>query len=323
MTRRPYAWPRALPALLLLTLLSGCARPHYGLDSCPLPGGGPAELETASSLRYRVRSDAGRAAAQEVDRFMERAASLWIPLFGVPAPASLPLEVRLHRDPRELAAVLASRRLPTTATGLYLPSPPPAIHVACRGDEPGHPYRTLLHEGTHQFVHLGAGYRAPGQPAAAVPRIAIPLWLNEGLASYFEAAYLTPDLFQPGRPEKARLEDLRTALHKGKVPELQKILSRSYGETFTALDYAIAWGMVYALMQEAPPAWASGGRDWLKGVIDEGRRGWPSSPPADGQQWWLTVTEQTRLAFVTFATQRCGSLAAWEEEWRRWITEHP
>lgn len=323
MNSRAPLWPLALAILLLLAVLSACARPQYGLDSCALPGGGPAELETALSLRYRVRSDAGKAAGQEVDRFMERAAALWIPLFGVPAPAALPLEVRLHRDPSDLAAVLASRRLPTTATGLYLPSPPPAIHVACRGDEPGHPYRTLLHEGTHQFVHLGAGYRAPGQPAAAVPRIAIPLWLNEGLASYFEAAYLTPDLLQPGRPDEARLAELRAALQKGKVAGLERILSRSYGESFSTLDYAIAWGLVYALMQEAPPPWAEGGRGWLKGIIDEGRHGWPVAAPGDDRQWWQTVTEQTRLGFVTFATRRCGSLSAWEQEWRQWLDEHP
>ena len=322
--------PRMALTILLLALVTGCARPRYGLDACSRTDSlAPPGQQTVQSLRYRVRTDAGKPAAHEVIRFMERAAALWTPLFGVPAPATLPLEVRLHRDPADLVRVLASQKLTATATGLYLPTPTPAIHVACWGEEPGHPYRTLLHEGTHQFIHLGAGYREPGRPTATLPRLALPLWLNEGLASYFEAAFLTPDLLQPGRPEPARLAELQDALRRGKGPALGKILARRYGETFATLDYAVAWGVVYALMQEAPPPWAAGGRAWLQALIDEARRGWPSSDLAPSAtiagdlQWWAIVTDQTRMAFETY-TAGCGlTVAAWEAQWRDWIMAHP
>jgi hypothetical protein len=323
--------PRVVLALLLLAAVSGCTPPRYGLDSC-LPHGSstPANLTTVTSLRYRVRTDAGKAAAQEVSRFMERAAALWTPLLGVPAPGSLPLEVLLLGDPVDLARVLSSQKLPVTATGLYLPAPTPMIHVACRGAEPGHPYRTLLHEGTHQFIHLGAGYRVPGQPTATPPRLTLPLWLNEGLASYYEAAYLTPDLLQPGRPEAARLAELQRALQRGKAPPLSEILERRYGDSFTTLDYAVAWGVVYALMQEAPPAWAAGGRAWLKALIDEARQGWPGATTlpapttaASHDEWWATVTERTRAAFAAFAAERGLTVSAWEAQWHDWILAHP
>ena len=321
---------RIAMALLLLAMVTGCARPRYGLESCsPTQSLAPPEQQTVTSLRYRIRTDAGKPAAYEVNRFMERAAALWTPLFGVPAPAALPLEVWLHRDPADLVKVLASQKLTTTATGLYLPNPPPAIHVACWGEEPGHPYRTLLHEGTHQFIHLGAGYQVPGRPVATPPSLALPLWLNEGLASYFEAAFLTPDLLQPGRPEPARLVELQNALRRGKAPPLEKILAKRYGEPFTTLDYAVAWGVVYALMQEAPPPWATGGREWLHALVDEARRGWPTdalaSPAtvAGGQQWWATITDQTRMAFETYTTERGLTVAAWEAQWRDWIVAHP
>jgi len=316
-----------LALALLLLAVGGCAQPRYGLDTCPgRCSPQPAGDETVLSLRYRIRTDAGKPAAVEVDRFMERAAALWTPLFGVPAPAALPLEVRLHCDPADLIRVLDSQKLTAHATGLYLPTPTPAIHVACTGEEPGHPYRTLLHEGTHQFIHLGAGYREPGRPAPTPPRLAIPLWLNEGLASYFEAAFITPDLLQSGRPDPARLNELQTALRRAKVPPLTTILAKR--EPFTSLDYAIAWGLVYTLMQEAPPPWASGGREWLKSLIDEARRGWPSAPastpPArDDPRWWATVTDRTRSAFEDFITARSLSLPAWEAQWREWILAHP
>ena len=136
-------------AALVAILVAGCAGPRFGLDACPQRcAPQPAGEETVLSLRYRVHTDAGRAAAMEVDRFMERAAALWTPLFGVPEPAALPLDVYLHCDPADLEQVLASQKLTARATGLYLPAPIPAIHVACFGEEPGHPYRTLLHEGT-------------------------------------------------------------------------------------------------------------------------------------------------------------------------------
>lgn len=322
--------PRLALALLLLAMVTGCARPRYGLDSCAHSGSlAPPDQQSVQSLRYRVRTDAGKPAAYEVNRFMERAAALWTPLFGVPAPAALPLEVRLHRDPADLVKVLASQKLTASATGLYLPTPTPAIHVACWGEEAGHPYRTLLHEGTHQFIHLGAGYREPGRPAPTPPRLALPLWLNEGLASYFEAAFLTPDLLQPGRPQPARLAELQNALRRGKSPPLGKIFARRYGEPFTTLDYAVAWGVVYALMQEAPPPWAAGGRAWLQALVDEARRGWPraamapSATVAGDQQWWATVTDQTRMAFATYTAERGLTVAAWEAQWRDWIVAHP
>jgi hypothetical protein len=316
-------------ALFLLLAVTGCARPHYGLTTCPETcAPATAGEETVHSLRYRVRTDAGRPAAHEIDRFMERAAVLWTPLLGVPDPLSLPLEVHLHCDPADLVRVLTSQKLTAHATGLYLPSPIPAIHVACSGSEPGHPYRTLLHEGTHQFIHLGAGYREPGRPATTPPRLTLPLWLNEGLASYYEAAFITPDLLQSGRADPARLNELQTALRRNKVPTLATILARRDGEPFTSLDYAIAWGMVYALMQEAPPPWATGGREWLKALVDEARRGWPSFPPPtpsvrDDLLWRSTVTDRTRTAFETFVADRGLSMPAWEMHWREWILAHP
>lgn len=312
---------------LLLLAITGCAAPRYGLDTCDatLPVEGE---EFASSLRYRVYTHAGKTAALEVDRFMERAAALWTPLLGVPDPVALPLNVRLHRSRASLAEILSSQKLTTKATGLYLPTPTPAIHVACRGNEPEHPYRTLLHEGTHQFIHLGAGYREPGRPPATPPKLSLPLWLNEGLASYFEAAFVTPDLLQPGRPDPNRLEELQTALRNGKVPPLGQILAKHYGEPFSSLDYAIAWGLVYALMQESPPPWVSGGREWLKAVIDRGRRGWPGArvavqPSSDYDPWWGLVTSATRADFERFVDERGLTVPEWETAWRKWLLAHP
>lgn len=313
---------------LMLLMATGCARPRFGLDTCTAAVSSPAGgKDTFLSLRYRVRTDAGKPAAMEIGRFMERAAALWTPMFGVPDPSAIPLEIDLYRDTSELGRLLASQKLTSRATGLYLPVPSPAVHVACFGDEPGHPYRTLLHEGTHQFIHLGAGYREPGKPATG-PRLALPLWLSEGLASYYEAAYVTPDLLLPGRADPDRLAQLQSALRQSKVPELEKIMARGYGEPFASLDYAIAWGVVHALMQEAPPAWATGGQEWLKSRIDAGRKGIVATGEIrplswEEKDWWREVTEQTLTAFRSFVASRGLTVIDWEKAWRDWILAHP
>lgn len=252
---------------------------------------------------------------------MERATGLWTPLFGVPEPASLPLEVQVYNNPAAIQQLLASQKLTSSATGLYLPLSPPAIHVACRGEEPGHPYRTLLHEGTHQFAHLAAGYRAAGQ---SVPRLAVPLWLNEGLATCFEAAFITPELLVPGVPDPDRLSELRAALRKGEAPGLNKILTARYGDEFTSLDYAAAWGVVHVLLQEEPPPWAAGGKEWLTGVLAEARRGWLGAS-AVGEvtgsydPWWGLVTIAVQESFLDFVAARGLTLPQWECEWRKWL----
>ena len=258
---------------------------------------------------------------------MERAAGLWTPLFGVPEPTALPLEVQIHNDPAAMQQLLTDQQLTSTATGLYLPLSPPLIHVACRGEEPGHPYRTLLHEGTHQFAHLAAGYRAVGGMAgkpAPVPRLAVPLWLNEGLATYFEAAFIDPEVLVPGLPDPDRLSELRAALRKGQAPSLHKILTARYGEEFNSLDYAAAWGVVHVLLQEEPPPWAAGGRGWLTGVLAEARRGWPGAgavgdATGNYDPWWGLVTIAVHESFLDFVAARGLTLPQWECEWRKWL----
>lgn len=322
--------PIALAVLCCLGLLGGCAQPRYSLENC-LPPEVSSPEETVQSLRYRVKSDAGRAGAQEVSRFMERAAGLWSPVFGVPDPSALPLEIQLHRDPAAMQELLVSRDLTPTATGLYLPLSPPAIHVACWGKEPGHPYRTLLHEGTHQFAHLATGYRATGDvvnKAPPAPRLAIPLWLSEGLATYFEAAFLDTELLVPGTPDPDRLSQLQTALRKGRVPCLDQVLTARYGEKFDSLDYAAAWALVHALLQEEPPPWAAGGREWLIGVLAEARVGWPGAAvvgpaTANYDPWWGLVTVAVRQEFMRFVEERGMTFPQWESAWRKWVLAQP
>lgn len=313
--------------LLCLAWLSGCSAPRYGLPSCMTDHGLAAGDYSAVFPTYLVRTDAGVAAAQELGSFMERAANLWTPLAGTADPHVLPFEIRLYRKDEDLSWLLASHGLDPQATGLYLPGPSPAIHVACLGEEPDHPYRTLLHEGTHQFLHLAAGCR---EPTDGLPRLALPLWINEGLASYYEAAFVTPDRLQSGRADAVRLAQLKRALQRQTAPSLAGILARRYGEPFASLDYAAAWGIVYALMQEEPQTWAHGGREWLAHHIRRSAQCCAELPSSHESQsvrgaedWWAGITEYGRVDFEDYVAARGLTLSSWEAEWKKWILSLP
>lgn len=327
--RRKTVPPRLLAVLCLAWLTAACSAPRHGLDACLTAGCESHREAVTLSARYRVRTDAGIAAARQTADFMEQAADLWGPLFGDPDPAVLPLEVHLHQNTADLSALLARRNLSPLATGLYLPGPTPTIHTTCCGKEPGHPYRTLLHEGTHQFVHLVAGCPVPrGHGDNTGVRLAIPLWLNEGLAAYYEGAFVTPDRLEAGRVAPLRLKQLQQALRRGRAPSVGSLMAKHYGASFAPVDYATAWGIVYALMQEAPLSVEKiTGRQWIQGVVEKSRQGWgaldsiSSNRPA--RRWWNLITERTRADFEAYLAGSGIGLPEWEARWRKWILSLP
>ena len=128
----------------------------------------------------------------------------------------------------------------------------------------------------------------------------------------------------PGTPDPDRLSELRVALRKGQAPRLDQILTARYGEKFDSLDYAAAWAIVHVLMQEAPPSWAAGGREWLIGVLAAARQGWPgagvvSAATGNYDPWWGLVTVAVRQSFLGFVQERGMTLPQWESEWRKWL----
>ncbi|MBN1256216.1 MAG: hypothetical protein JXA52_00770, partial [Planctomycetes bacterium] len=69
---------------------------------------------------------------------------------------------------------------------IYLP------YVAAYND-PTYPTEILLHEGTHQFVSMALDFKIPGPYRKyfeddVTTLKSVPLWLNEGLATYMEVA---------------------------------------------------------------------------------------------------------------------------------------
>ncbi|MCO6436753.1 MAG: DUF1570 domain-containing protein [Phycisphaerae bacterium] len=123
--------------------------------------------------------------------------------------------------------------------GLYIPG----IDVLVIRDEPNpeETYRILFHEAFHQFLHR------------YVPRA--PIWVNEGLATYFGTARVTPKRleFDPGRWQYAIVRDALDARQLIPLDEMMLVDKSGFydpkpveGQTFSRklLYYAQAYTLV-------------------------------------------------------------------------------
>jgi hypothetical protein len=99
------------------------------------------------------------------------------------------------------------------------------------------------HEGTHQFVQqfIGTG---------------CPVWLNEGLAVYFQEGEFKEGKLVVGQVPKYRLRVIQTALKEGKLLSMSHLLAVSYDSWNAAIrtkspqaniQYAQAWSVVHFL----------------------------------------------------------------------------
>jgi len=123
--------------------------------------------------------------------------------------------------------------------GVYIKS---QNRLACWGP----PYavlEALRHEGTHQFVDtfIGSG---------------CPIWLNEGLAEFYEGGVFDEGRLDVGQPLPGNVMAIRSALAAGRLIPLRTMLMMDHdqwaaplrsGSTEAPLQYAQAWAMVHFL----------------------------------------------------------------------------
>lgn len=98
-------------------------------------------------------------------------------------------------------------------------------------------YRVLAHEGFHQFL----GYELGEQ---------VPLWLNEGLAQYFETSEMQNGRFKTGLISRQKLAAAQAWLQSGRAPGLTDLIQMD-GPTFYAnapVAYPMSWALVYYLL---------------------------------------------------------------------------
>jgi len=91
----------------------------------------------------------------------------------------------------------------------------------------------LRHEYTHGLLHAGIGH--------------VPLWIDEGLAEYFEVAETRAD-----RVNTTYANRLVAALGTGWTPDIERLEKLENFSTMTLDDYQEAWAWVHFIVHNGP-----------------------------------------------------------------------
>lgn len=194
---------------------------------------------SAAELQQYVRS----AGLEELERELGRVLNL--------AAAPTPIETIIYPSRQSHRAAIS--RLQVDAPhrrALYVRDRGAAVILAYRQDELP---LDLRHEGTHALLH------------ANLPMT--PLWLDEGLASYFQEP---PGLRASGGAHHQKLiNDLRF----GQMVSISELETRAELRDMSLRDYRYAWGWVHYMLHGPP-----GGARVLWKTLDDIRRRQPPQP---------------------------------------------
>ena len=107
-----------------------------------------------------------------------------------------------------------------------------------RQEAPSGSWRTIQHEGFHQFADQTIGRR-------------LPVWLSEGLAEYFEEGIWTGDHFVTGLVPPRRLKRLKEAMAADSLVGFDEMIGlsrKAWNDDIRVSNYDQAWSMVHFLV---------------------------------------------------------------------------
>ncbi len=222
---------------------------HFSVE-CPGPDGKPVaitvqfppppikmpfELETK---HYIIKTDTADFVCKNAGKAMEQLYSAFTRIFRPEEDAQrLKTEIIIFdkeddflKYARGLGADVQKGHLGFFRTG---PDGRDTIAVFKRRTDEFHTLSTLYHEATHQFITMVMG----------VSRLP-PLWLNEGLAVYFETSVIRDGKLQVGIIPRNRLMLLQKHLRAGTHVPLADLIRRGRGN-YDSLCYSQGWSLVY------------------------------------------------------------------------------
>jgi len=277
-----------------------------------------------------VRTTLGPLVAEHLGRLLDAEFDHLAETFGMPAPSGV--EVIGYASVREFRR-LAARGHPGPLTrGCFL-AETNEIHLVLSEEAGYGPEAVLLHEGTHAYLQSCFDFPVPPALERAVGRSrlrSVPWWLQEGLATYLETARLVEGELRTGRVNPGRLRDVRRVLALRRGAVLRRLLRRGFAHARGSADYALAWGLVYWLLQCGSPAERARHRAALARYLRECRRGFfpdpgndfaarfaPAGRPCpDFEKRWAAWRARNALAlFQALVVGPATSLEDWEEWW--------
>jgi len=173
-------------------------------------------------------------------------------------------------------------------------------------------FEVLQHEGFHQFAW---NYLGPN----------LPIWVNEGLAQYFEDGIIVNKKLRTGLSDEYRLSVVQHAIEQNKAYNLPFILNmtdQQWSETLrrdpkaAGLLYAQSWSMVYFLIHGDNERYKKAFATYLfqisrgKTSAEATRMAFGTNNLADMSKRWVRYVESQEPDPVTMATMRMSFLAS-------------
>ncbi len=205
------------------------------------------ELTRYDSRYYIIYTDMVREDAAEYARHMDNVFGEYRKRFAALRPRNREkMNLFLYKDQKSYQLTLASGGVDgTNSGGMFVGGGKvEGLHVWVANRSRKSVIETLQHEGFHQFAANFIGYE-------------LPTWANEGLAQYFEDAYISKGKIETGVINAFRLKRVQKALKEGKSIDFDKLITVSGKEwseilrsnpNEAGLYYAQAWSVAYFLI---------------------------------------------------------------------------
>jgi hypothetical protein len=216
-----------------------------------------ADFSNVTAGHYQVLAQSGSLMAGQVNGYMNAMLQLYIRYFtSWTAVDGARVIVFSNRED--------FRAYSKNATGMTHPGLAGYCHL--KGDEDGNVFyelvtyehdrlwQVLAHEGFHQFIGWEMGQE-------------IPVWLNEGMAQYFENNTVKTGHLIPGGIDKTRLAAAQALIRAKRAPAVSDLLTMDRA-TFYAdpgVTYPMSWALVHYLMtRDTGSFWNSSFRRYLQ-----------------------------------------------------------
>ncbi len=293
---------------------------------------------TFESDSYRVRTNTSQDVAHYIGQLMDYAQKNYKEIFSYD-DAVEKMDIYAYRTYQEFATI--GKAMPGSAGFFRYRGDVSEIHVAYI-DKWGKTYPTqiLLHEGTHQFVHQAIDFAVPAAYKDKIPDMSrlpsVPLWLNEGMATYIENAYYDGRRLVVGEVNVNRLRGLQALIKRGQVIPMEKLFQVEGGEAFMAMHcYEPAWGLVYWFLHDKRSSVQKKKRKLLSELVDACKRGFMETPEKDferlfltGPNWqqqfwpkWRQHIREQSIAKLRELTVKDNPFDKWEQVWHAWILD--
>lgn len=211
-------------------------------------GGQGAPLTEYATQHYQLKTDLERSEARAYGQHMDQVFAAYAQRFEhFGRPARQRMSLYLFQRRQDYLSYLAEQGLKAANTaGVFFVTERGSGLASFVEDQPrSKVFAVLQHEGFHQFAWHCLG---PD----------LPMWVNEGLAQYFEAAIVVRGKMRLGVPDAHGLAVVQAALEAKATMPFESLLSmerQRWNEVLTSqpeaagLLYAQSWSMIYFLIK--------------------------------------------------------------------------